>query len=394
MHRVAVHGLGYIGLPTAALLAARGVRVAGVDLSPRVREALGAGQAPIAEPGLDALLAAALHAECLTIHATPVPAEFHVIAVPTPLDAAHRPMMEHVWQAGAALAPVLRRGDAVILESTSPVGTTRELAARLVALRPDLAIPGDVAIAHGPERVLPGRILDELVANDRVIGGLTPACTERAAGFYAGFVSGALHRTTAETAEFVKLAENSFRDVNIAFANELSMIASRHGIDVREAIALANRHPRVVILAPGPGVGGHCIAVDPWFLVAGAPEEARLIRAAREVNGHKTEWTYARIASLAIQYPQAPITCFGLAYKPDVCDLRESPALAIAGRLSAAFPGRVAVVEPHIGEAPEGLRLIPLDAAMKRDGIRVLLVRHAAFGDLAAADRILFDAFA
>jgi len=374
-------GLGYIGLPSAALMASRGLRVIGVDTDGRVVDTVNAGRIHIIEPGLAGLVRDVVARGLLIAHAAPHPADAFIITVPTPLTADRRPMLDHVHAATDAIAPVLKAGDVVILESTSPVGTTGRLAARLAALRPDLTIPGDVAIAYCPERVIPGRTLEELVRNDRCVGGLTPACAERATAIYRHFVQGAVLQTDAATAELVKLAENSFRDVNIAFANELSLVADRHGIDVWEVIRMANRHPRVNILKPGPGVGGHCIAVDPWFIVDSAPEEARLIRTAREVNDHKAEWVYERVAAAARAAPEAPITCLGLAFKADVDDLRESPALAIAERLAHAFPGRVAVVEPHIEAPPAALAapLIPLEQALRRGGILVLLVDHADF---------------
>ena len=378
MTSICIIGLGYIGLPTAALMASRGFRVHGVDTDAAVRKAVAAGQAHVAEPDLAGLVRAVVDAGGLTTHAQPVAADAFLIAVPTPLTAEKRPMLGHVEDAIRAVAPVLAAGNVVILESTCPVGTTARMAALLASLRPGLRIPGDVAVAYCPERVLPGRILGELVQNDRVVGGLTPACAEAAAHLYERFVRGAIPRTAAGTAELVKLAENSFRDVNIAFANELSMVAHRHGVPVAELIALANRHPRVNILNPGPGVGGHCIAVDPWFVVDSAPEEARLIRTAREVNDHKAEWVAAQVEALARATPDAPITCFGLTFKADVDDLRESPALAITQGLQRAFPGRVAAVEPHVTAVP-GLTLLPLVAALERVGIFVLLVDHTAF---------------
>ena len=381
--RVCVHGLGYIGLPTAAVLAGAGARVFGVDSSARVRAAVAAGRTHIEEPGLEALLAAARHSGALSVHAAPCAAEFHLIAVPTPLDAERRPVLDHVWAAADALAPVLRAGDCVILESTVPVGTTAALAARLPALPLD--------IAHCPERVLPGRILEELAANERLVGGLTPAASARAAGLYRRFVRGAIHLTDAATAEMAKLAENAFRDVNIAFANTLSLLAARHGLDAREVIRLANRHPRVAILNPGPGVGGHCLAVDPWFLADGAGEDAALLRAARHANERKTEWVLARLAELAQAQPGAPVTCFGLAYKAEVGDLRESPALAIARALTVRFGARVAATDPHVAEA-EGVALIPLEAARARPGLWAMLVGHDAFRGLDRAGRTVFDA--
>ena len=384
---VCVIGLGYIGLPTAALMASRGLRVMGVDVSAEVVGTVNAGRIHIVEPDLAGLVQKVVSDGALTAHAAPQPADAFIIAVPTPLTDDRRPVLDHVHAALRALAPMLRRGNAVILESTSPVGTTRRLGAMLAGLRPDLSPGPDIAIAYCPERVLPGRIITELVENDRCVGGLTPTCAERAARFYEGFVRGAVLRTTAETAELVKLAENAFRDVNIAFANEMSMVAGQAGVDVWELIRLANRHPRVNILQPGPGVGGHCIAVDPWFIVDAAPAQARLIRAAREVNDDKPAHVVDLVATAAAARPEAPITCFGLAFKADVDDLRGSPALAIATGLAARFPGRVAVVEPHVAQPPPGLTapLLTLDAALARSGIFVLLVDHLAFRRVAPA---------
>ncbi len=383
MTRVCVIGLGYIGLPTAALVARHGMRVLGVDVDAAVVAGLKAGRTHLHEPELEGLLREVVAKGSLTAHAAPQPADIFIIAVPTPLAEGRRPMLGHVHDAVRALAPVLALGNLVILESTAPVGTTAGIADMLAALRPDLAMPGvserpDIALAYCPERVLPGRIMAELVGNDRCVGGITPACAEAAAAFYQRFVRGEVLRSNAATAELVKLTENAFRDVNIAFANEMSLVAERVGVDVWELIRLANRHPRVNILRPGPGVGGHCIAVDPWFIVDSAPEEARLIRTAREVNDHKAAHIRAQVAEAAHAMPQAPITCFGLAFKPDVDDLRESPALAITRALAEAFPGRVAAVEPYQAAVP-GLELLALEAALERSGIYVLLVDHTAF---------------
>ena len=383
MTRVCVIGLGYIGLPTAVLAARHGMRVFGVDVNDAVVAGVNAGRSHVLEPELDGLVGRVVAAGRLTAHAAPQPADVFVIAVPTPLGEGRRPVLEHVHDAFRALAPVLAPGNLVILESTSPVGTTAGLGRMLAGLRPDLRVPGvaeeaDIALAYCPERVLPGRILAELVGNDRCVGGVTPACAAAAAGFYQAFVRGEVLRSDAATAELVKLTENAFRDVNIAFANEMSLVAARAGVDVWELIRLANRHPRVNILQPGPGVGGHCIAVDPWFIVDAAPEEARLIRMAREVNDHKAVHVRAQVAEAARAMPGAPITCFGLAFKPDVADLRESPALEIALGLAAAFPGRVVAVEPHVAAVP-GLELLGLAAGLERAGIFVLLVDHAAF---------------
>ncbi|MCU0944831.1 MAG: UDP-N-acetyl-D-mannosamine dehydrogenase [Rubritepida sp.] len=380
--RVTILGLGYVGLPTAALLASRGLRVHGVDTDPRVRATLAEGRIHIVEADVEALIERALRAGHLTIHAAPEPADVFVIAVPTPLGADHSPRLDHVLAATRALAPALAEGNLVLLESTSPIGTTRRIADEIAALRPDLAT---VHVAYGPERVLPGRILTELVENDRIAGGLTPAATQAAVEFYRGFVRGAVLGTDAATAEMVKLAENAFRDVNIAFANELSLIAEAHGLDVWRVIALANRHPRVNILKPGPGVGGHCIAVDPWFLAHGAPGAARLIPAARGVDAAKRAHVIAAASALAAAGER--LICLGLAFKADVDDLRESPALAITAELAHRHPGHVVAVEPHLDAAPPGLGapLLGLEDAFAEPGAVLLLTDHSAFARIPRA---------
>lgn len=385
MSTVCVHGLGHVGLPTAALLAEAGHQVTGCDPRPDAVARANAARPGSPEPGLDALLARAVASGRLHARAAPVPAAFHVIAVPTPFAAGHLPDLRHVEQAADALAPLLRAGDAVILESTVPVGTTAALAARLAAARPGLSVPGAVHVAHCPERVMPGRALHELVHNDRVIGGLTPACAAAAAALYRGWMRGALAMAEAPVAELVKLAENAFRDVNIAFANELAAVASRMGVDVREAIRLANRHPRVNILAPGVGVGGHCVAVDPWFLVAAAPQETRLIRAAREVNDAVPGRIAARLKAEATRFAlggRGPrVACLGLAYKPDVEDLRESPALAVAAELMAAGI-EVIVADPFVAALPaslDGAARMEAAAAVAAADIVAILVAHTPF---------------
>ena len=390
MISICVIGLGYIGLPTSALLASRGYRVYGVDIRPDVVETVAAGRVHISEIDLDGLVQKVVSGGLLTAHSEPCDADAFIITAPTPLTSDRRPQLDYVFSAARSVAPHLKRGDILIIKSTCPVGTTRNVAKLLAELRPDLSFAGsgaaisDISIAYCPERVLPGRILVELIDNDRCVGGLTPACTERAAQFYESFVHGAVLRTDAETAELVKLTENAFRDVNIAFANELSMVSEHHGVDVWKVIDLANRHPRVNILKPGPGVGGHCIAVDPWFIVDGAPEYARLIRTAREVNDHKAEHVFERIQRSVGAYPDMPITCFGLSFKANVDDLRESPALEIAERLGRAYPGRVAAVEPFIKELPAplkdaGVSHLTLEQGLDRPGAFVLLVDHSAF---------------
>ncbi|WP_371819102.1 UDP-N-acetyl-D-mannosamine dehydrogenase [Roseococcus sp. SDR] len=379
-----VIGLGYVGLPTAALLASRGMAVQGVDSNAAVRATLAAGRIHITEADVEALLERALRAGLFTLHAEPPPADVFIIAVPTPLGPGNTPMLEHVLDATRALAPALRPGNLVLLESTSPIGTTARVAALLAELRPELT---DLAIAYGPERVLPGRVLTELVENDRVAGGLTPEATRRAVAFYRLFVRGEVVGTDAATAEMVKLSENAFRDVNIAFANELSLIAVQHGLDAWRVIELANRHPRVNILRPGPGVGGHCIAVDPWFLAHGAPEAARLIPAARAVDAAKRAAVLEQASALCAA--DGRVICLGLAFKADVGDLRESPALEIVTELARRHPGRVVVVEPHLRAAPAGLAapLLGLEEALAGPGALLVLTDHAAFRRITPAQR-------
>jgi UDP-N-acetyl-D-mannosaminuronic acid dehydrogenase len=405
-HQVAVIGLGYIGLPTAAVLASHGWAVCGVDISERVVATVNAGGVHIEERDLDALVHDAIAAQTL-VASTEVPsASFYMIAVPTPLGPDNSPDISYVEAAARAIAPKIMPGACVIIESTSPVGTTDRVAAIIAEARPDLVVPregaegdADIALAYCPERVLPGRIVSELVHNDRVIGGVTPACAERAALLYSSFVKGACLATSARVAETVKLVENAFRDVNIAFANELSMIADAIGVDVWDVIRLANRHPRVNILQPGPGVGGHCIAVDPWFLAAAAPEAARLVRTAREVNDHKAVHTETRIRALIDAAPGSKVALLGLAFKPDIDDFRESPALAISANLARSHGERLLVVEPFTDDLPaalagSGAQLVPLDAALKAAEIVVVLVDHTAFKHLVPDDlagKLVFD---
>ncbi|HET6380855.1 MAG TPA: UDP-N-acetyl-D-mannosamine dehydrogenase [candidate division Zixibacteria bacterium] len=385
--RVCVLGLGYIGLPTAALLASRGHQVAGVDVNPDVVGTVNRGEVHISEPDLAALVRVAVESGRLRAHDAPQPADVFMICVPTPFHPGTdppEPNLDYVRSAARSIAPVLHPGNLVIVESTCPVGATEEVA----ALLREAGAPDGVHVAHAPERVLPGRILAELTENDRIVGGVTPEASERAAAFYRGFVQGAVLTTDARTAEMVKLVENSFRDVNIAFANEVSMLAERLGIDAWELIRLANRHPRVSILQPGPGVGGHCIAVDPWFIVAQNPTLARLIRSAREVNDAKTEWTVAQIRAEAgrlaeregIRGRPVRIAALGLAYKPNTDDLRESPALAVArGLQRAGF--EVLASEPHLASHAEFELHAPAEAVARADLV-VLLVAHRQFAGL------------
>ncbi|EEF24667.1 UDP-n-acetyl-d-mannosaminuronic acid dehydrogenase, putative, partial [Ricinus communis] len=313
---VCVVGLGYIGLPTASLLGTKGYDVLGVDVSPRVVETINQGNIHIVEPDLDILVKSAVQANKLKAALTPSAADVFIIAVPTPFTDGKQPDLSYVREATRAISPFLRPGNLVILESTSPVGTTDEVVAKILA-EDGHGVGVDIFVAHCPERVLPGRILIELIENDRVVGGINEASTQRAVEFYEAFVRGEVIATTAKTAEMVKLTENSFRDVNIAFANEISMIAEGEDINTWEVIELANRHPRVNILQPGPGVGGHCIAVDPWFIVHRSPQHARLIRTAREVNDHKPEWVLERVRAKAAKFKNPVIACLGLAFKAD-----------------------------------------------------------------------------
>lgn len=391
--RITVVGLGYIGLPTAAVFAENGIEVHGTDVNPRVVETINAGRPHFGEPNLDALVRRVVEGGKLRAATEVAPADAFILAVPTPLrghGAAAAPDISFVEDAARAVAPVLAPGNLVILESTSPVGTTERVAEILAGLRPDLTFPqqkGEMAqiqVAHCPERVLPGRILEEVVNNPRVIGGMTRRCAQRALALYRIVVRGECRVTTARTAELAKLTENAYRDVNIAFANELSFICDKLRINVWDLIAMANLHPRVNILSPGPGVGGHCIAVDPWFIVATNPDEAKLIRAAREINDAKPDFVVAKVRERAGALKHPVIACLGLAYKKDVDDLRESPAVEIVRKLADAGLGELLVVEPHISRLPaeltdRGLVLQDFDQALERANLVLLLVDHMSF---------------
>ena len=379
---VCVVGLGYIGLPTASLLATMGYRVHGVDVKPAVVDIINDGRIHIVEPDLDALVKTAVESGRLVASLTPAPADIFIVAVPTPFTEGHQPDVSYVRAATEAITASLAPGSLIILESTSPIGTTEMMAEIVRTARPDLVTAGgglSVLLAHCPERVMPGQILQEIVENDRIVGGLTPAATDAAAAFYKSFVSGQVLTTDCRTAEMAKLTENSYRDTNIAFANELSMICHRLGIDVWELIRLANHHPRVNILRPGPGVGGHCLAVDPYFIVAAAPEEAKLIARARAVNESKVDWVVARVLERAERLKAPVIGCMGLAYKPDIDDLRESPALEVARRLREALPhGEVLACEPNLAHFEE-FPLTPTEEVVRRADILVGLVAHRPF---------------
>lgn len=389
---ICVVGLGYIGLPTASLLGTKGFKVHGVDVSPKVVDTINKGGIHIVEPDLDILVKSAVQSGNLSAGLEPIAADIFIIAVPTPFTEGKKPDLSYVEKATRSICPFVKTGNLVILESTSPVGTTDEVVARILREH-GFAVGTDVFVAHCPERVLPGRILIELVENDRVVGGINEASTQKAIEFYESFVRGEVLSATAKTAEMVKLTENSFRDVNIAFANELSMICDSEDINVWEVIRLANRHPRVNILQPGPGVGGHCIAVDPWFIVSRSEKLARLIRTAREVNDSKPEWVIERVRKCAAKFKKPVIGCLGLAFKADVDDLRESPALEIVKRIKEEQLGEIMVCEPLIHSHPN-FELHTLDATMKSADIILILVDHRQFKSITAArtaDKIVID---
>lgn len=393
---ICVIGLGYIGLPTAATFAAHGLIVTGVDVNQHAVDMINQGKVHIVEPDLDALVKQVVEQNMLSAQTTPVAADAYIVAVPTPFKDDHQPDLKYIEAAAKALAPFLKPGNLVILESTSPVGATEQMSAWLSEARPDLSFPqqegeaSDIRVAHCPERVLPGKVLLELISNDRIIGGMTQRCSTAASNLYKTFVQGGCIETNARTAEMCKLTENSFRDVNIAFANELSVICDKLDINVWELIALANRHPRVNILQPGPGVGGHCIAVDPWFIVAKTPEQARLIRTAREVNDAKPEWVINQVKIKIAEFLQAnpektikdvTVACYGLAFKPDIDDLRESPALEITKKLAEQGLNTLAI-EPNIHELPANMPSNVKLTALKNSGqadVHLILVDHKEF---------------
>lgn len=395
-----VMGLGYIGLPTAAVFASRKIRVCGVDVNKETIDTINRGEVHIVEPGLEMIVHSTVSEGYLKASLTPEPADAFIIAVPTPFKENKIPDLAYIEAATKKIAPVLKKGDIVILESTSPVGATEHMAKGIAEFRPDLTVPTknrdegkfDIFIAHCPERVLPGHVMRELVDNDRIIGGMTQSCAEKARNLYQTFVEGECLLTDVRTAEMAKLTENAFRDVNIAFANELSMISDELNINVWELISLANRHPRVNILQPGCGVGGHCIAVDPWFIVSQTPSLASLIRTAREVNDYKSKWVLEklqkRVERVVAENPGKKIdaitvACFGLAFKADIDDLRESPALKIAEEFARKHTGTTLVVEPNISTLPSCLKdraeLVSISEAIDKSDIILLLVDHKEF---------------
>lgn len=392
--KICVIGLGYVGLPTAAVFASRGVEVLGVDTNVRAVELINDGKVHIVEPDLDILVKGAVAAEKLSARTKPESADAYIIAVPTPFTNGKKPDLSYVKSAVESLSAVIKKGDLVIIESTCPVGTTDGASTWLADACPDLTFPhtagdeADVQVAHSPERVLPGRVLIELVRNDRVVGGVSPNCARRAALLYKIAVEGDCLLTTARTAELVKLSENAYRDVNIAFANELSLVADKLGIDAWEAVRLANHHPRVNILNPGPGVGGHCIAVDPWFIVDSAPDETPLIQAARHVNDGKPSHIAKAVRKAAAELNTSKIACLGLAYKADIDDMRESPSVDVVADLAEAGDLQISVVEPHCVTLPARLQnldlvtLADLDTALAEADVVVLLTDHRLFAAL------------
>jgi UDP-N-acetyl-D-mannosaminuronic acid dehydrogenase len=396
--KISILGLGYIGLPTAALFASQKISILGIDINKTTVETINRGQIHIVEPELEKFVQTAVENGYLRASLIPEPADAFLIAVPTPFKDNYEPDLSCIQSACLLIAPVLKKGDLIILESTSPVGTTEQLAIWLSELRPDLSFPGsnssysDVHIAYCPERVLPGQILKELIQNDRVIGGLTPKCSALAASLYENFIEGECIITNARTAEMCKLTENSYRDVNIAFANELSMICDTLDISVWDLIKLANRHPRVSILQPGAGVGGHCIAVDPWFIVHKTPEQAKLIKMARTVNNNKPLWVLEKIQEAIDQYlknypykkiEDLTLACLGLSFKPNIDDLRESPALEIVKAIAQTYTCKIMVVEPHIDILPESIKekvtLCSMERVLQEANIVIKLVNHTAF---------------
>lgn len=409
---ISVVGLGYIGLPTAAMFASRKKKVIGVDVNQHAVDTINRGEIHIVEPDLDMIVHAAVMEGYLKAVTTPESADAFLIAVPTPFkDCAEgqipEPDLRYIHAASEAIAPVLKKGDLVILESTSPVGATEQMAEWLAEFRTDLSFPqqvgerADINIAHCPERVLPGHVVRELVENDRVIGGLTNRCSERSVELYKTFVQGECVVTNARTAEMAKLTENSCRDVQIAFANELSVICDKLDIDVWELISLANRHPRINILQPGPGVGGHCIAVDPWFIVSKTPEDAQIIHTARKVNDGKPAWVINKVKLALTDFLQenpemsareVKIACYGLSFKPDIDDLRESPAMFITEQIAKMHSGKVLAVEPNIeAKIISGVEIVSAHHALEVANIHVLLVDHKEFKLLSLDDEFIVD---
>ena len=389
-------GLGYIGLPTAIIAAKMGgIDVTGVDINPRVVDMTNRGELHIVEPGIGEMLREVVQAGKLRAATAPEVSDAYFVVVPTPFKGDHMPDISYVEAATRSVIPLLKEGDLFVIESTSPVGTTEQMSDLIFSERPDLK--GKIHIAYCPERVLPGNVIYELVHNDRVIGGIDEASTDKAVEFYSHFVKGDLHRTNSRTAEMCKLTENSSRDVQIAFANELSMICDKAGINVWELIALANRHPRVNILQPGCGVGGHCIAVDPYFITAMFPEESKIIAAAREINNYKSRWATERVKNAMLRFEldrkrRPVVAMMGLAFKPDIDDLRESPAKRIAmDVMQSCNNADILVVEPNIAQH-NVFKLTDYREAYEKADIVVFLTGHTSFRELPwRDDKVILD---
>lgn len=411
---ISVIGLGYIGLPTAAMFASKGKNVIGVDINQETIEIINAGKIHIIEPNLDVMVDKAVSQGFLKAVSSPEPADAFLISVPTPFlnlnaNEIPKPDLGYIESAAKALAPVLKKGDLVVLESTSPVGATEQMATWLSDIRADLTFPhtsgdsSDIRIAYCPERVLPGQVVKELVQNDRIIGGISQACSQAAVKLYETFTEGACVITNARTAEMAKLTENASRDVSIAFANELSIVCDKLNIDIWELIGLANRHPRVNILNPGPGVGGHCIAVDPWFIVSDAPDESILIQAARRVNDGKPGWVVDKIESVLNEIRSLPsdyertkinVAFYGLAFKADIDDLRESPSVEIVKSFAATPDIDISVIEPNIDKLPDELHfcsLMSINEAIEKADVHVMLVNHKAFYKMKPINGLIID---
>lgn len=383
--KVVMMGLGYIGLPTAALIASKGINVLGVDLQQKVVDTINSGKIHIVEPELDGIVKHDVERGYLKAAIEPQKADVFLVAVPTPFKEEHQPDLKFVESATRMVIPHLEEGNLFIIESTSPVGTTEKMAELIFSERPELK--NKIHISYCPERVLPGNVIYELKNNDRAIGGIDEASTIKATEFYKLFVTGELHETNARTAEMCKLVENSSRDVQIAFANELSIICDEANIDVWKLIKLANKHPRVNILQPGTGVGGHCIAVDPWFIVSEFKEKAKIIKTAREINNYKTEWVVEKIKNKALEFElkedrKPVIACFGLTFKPDIDDTRESPALHVVQSL-INYGFDVLAVEPNINQPDiNGIQIVASDFAINQADLNFKLVNHSHFSQL------------
>lgn len=393
--RACFMGLGYIGLPTAIVAAMHGIEVTGVDINPQVVEMTNAGRLHIIEPGLEEMLREAVKAGMLKASATPETSDAYFMVVPTPFKGNHEPDVSYVEAATRSVLPLLKAGDLYVIESTSPVGTTEAMTHIIFTERPELK--DKIYIAYCPERVLPGNVIYELVHNDRVIGGINPESTEKAIEFYSCFVQGTLHKTNCRTAEMCKLTENSSRDIQIAFANELSLICDKAGINVWELIALANKHPRVNILQPGCGVGGHCIAVDPYFITADFPAESRLIADAREINNYKSFWCAEKVKNAILEFElkhhrKPTVAMMGLAFKPDIDDLRESPAKYIVTKvMQSCNNADILVVEPNVKEH-NVFKLTDFRTAYEQADVVVFLTAHTPFRELAwREDKVVLD---